>query len=123
MVQFVRSTCLVPSVVPSAPPSFHGSTSRKTAKMQVSLITFIPLEQFLQSNINLSHANGVKAKIGENDALLQESHQIATQLAKIAAFTQDYAASSVFRGITRRRLPHFPPSSLSRLVSRHDLMK
>lgn len=91
--------------------------------MQVSLITFIPLEQFLQSNINLSHANGVKAKIGENDALLQESHQIATQLAKIAAFTQDYAASSVFRGITRRRLPHFPPSSLSRLVSRHDLMK
>ncbi|WP_407055728.1 hypothetical protein [Paenibacillus dendritiformis] len=81
------------------------------------------MEQFLQSNINLSHANGLKAKIGENDALLQESHQIATQLAKIAAFTQDYAASSCFCGITRRRLPHFPPSSLSRLVSRRDLMK
>ncbi|WCR26439.1 hypothetical protein L3476_24930 [Paenibacillus thiaminolyticus] len=98
------------------------------------------MEEFLQNNINLKHLNGLKAKIGENDALLQESHPIATQLAKIAAFTQDYAAASVFRGITgysfprhyrlpfsaalpatvfrgipRRRLPRFPPSSQSRL--------
>ncbi|MFD3271796.1 hypothetical protein ACE3MS_17030 [Paenibacillus dendritiformis] len=80
------------------------------------------MEQFLQNNINLSHANGLKAKIGENDALLQESHQIATQLAKIAAFTQDYAASSVFRGITRRRSSALPafiviPSCLSSLFN------
>ncbi|WP_213471142.1 hypothetical protein [Paenibacillus dendritiformis] len=46
------------------------------------------MDQFLQNNINLSTINGFKAKIGENDALLQESHQIATQLAKIAAFTR-----------------------------------
>ncbi|MCY9621538.1 hypothetical protein M5X13_24030, partial [Paenibacillus thiaminolyticus] len=73
--------------------------------------------------------------------LLQESHPIATQLEKIAAFTQDYAAASVFRGIPGHRFPwhsrpplsvaltatafrgipghrfpwHFPPSSQSRL--------
>ncbi|NGP58518.1 hypothetical protein FLT15_08960 [Paenibacillus thiaminolyticus] len=72
--------------------------------------------------------------------LLQESHPIATQLAKIAAFTQDYAAASVFRGITGYRFPqHYrPPFSVafpaavfraSRLrrnpvfVARHYLMK
>ncbi|WP_146259613.1 hypothetical protein [Paenibacillus dendritiformis] len=88
MAQFVRSTCLVPSVVPAAPPSFHGSTSRKNCQnagfpYNVYSVGAIPAKQ-----INLSHANGLKAKIGENDALLQESHQIATQLAKIAAFTR-----------------------------------
>lgn len=65
----------------------------KAAKMQFSLMTFIPLEEFLQNSINFSHANGLKGKISENDVLLQEFRQIADKMARNPAFTQDFGSS------------------------------
>ncbi|WP_407053877.1 hypothetical protein [Paenibacillus dendritiformis] len=71
-------------------------------------MTLPPLQGFLQNCRNFSHVNGLKAIIGEIDALLQEFHQIVEQMAKIPAFTQDFAASSIFRSHCPRRLSHFP---------------
>ncbi|WP_220084762.1 hypothetical protein, partial [Paenibacillus dendritiformis] len=65
------------------------------------------LQGFLQNCRNFSHVSGLKAINGEIDALLQEFHQIADQMAKIPAFTQDFAASSIFRPHCPRRFPHF----------------
>ncbi|MGG3839229.1 hypothetical protein ABEV00_19710 [Paenibacillus thiaminolyticus] len=59
-------------------------------------MTLPPLRGFLQNCRNFSHVNGLKAIIGEIDALLQEFHQMVEQMAKIPAFTQDFAASSYF---------------------------
>ncbi|CAH8244065.1 hypothetical protein WJ0W_001304 [Paenibacillus melissococcoides] len=53
----------------------------------------------------------MKAIIGEIDALLQEFHQIVEQMVKIPAFTQDFAASSIFRSHCPRCLSHFPIST------------
>ncbi|WP_374017307.1 hypothetical protein ABU162_24550 [Paenibacillus thiaminolyticus] len=89
MVHFVRSACLVHSASTMLP----WLDLPKAAKIQFSLTTFIPLEEFLQNSINFSHPNGLKAKIGENDVLLQESHQIAAQIAKNPAFTQAFDSS------------------------------
>lgn len=60
LVRFVRSACLVRS----ASTLFPRLDLPKTAKMQFSRMSFIPLQEFLQNCMNSSHANGLKAKIG-----------------------------------------------------------
>ncbi|CAH8708047.1 hypothetical protein M5W83_01110 [Paenibacillus thiaminolyticus] len=57
-------------------PAFHSlrlfaEKLQKTAKLQFSLMIFTLLQEFLQNCINFSHANGLKAKNGEKDALFR----------------------------------------------------
>ncbi|WP_197259935.1 hypothetical protein [Paenibacillus dendritiformis] len=54
---------------------------RKAAKMQHSLATFTPLQEFLQNRINFLLNHKQNAKIGENNALLQEFNNMRVQVA------------------------------------------
>ncbi|RJG21997.1 hypothetical protein DQX05_19255 [Paenibacillus thiaminolyticus] len=54
--------------------------AKKTAKLQFSLVKFPPWKEFLQYRRNFSYTNGFKAKISENDAFLQQWHQIAAEI-------------------------------------------
>ena len=64
---------------------FAGNASKKLQNYSNSFIRITPLQQFLQNCRNPSHASGCEAKIGENDALLQESYHVAPERPKIPA--------------------------------------
>lgn len=48
--------------------------------MQYSLTAFTPSQEFLQNRINFRLDHRVKAKFGENNALLQEFNNIRVQI-------------------------------------------
>ncbi|CAH8772699.1 hypothetical protein [Paenibacillus dendritiformis] len=79
--------------------------AEKTVNMQFSMVTCTPLQEFLQNGINFRLFNRSKTKSDENNVLLQELHQIAPQITKIAVLTQDFTASSIFCRFARRRFP------------------
>ncbi|CAH8244039.1 hypothetical protein WJ0W_001278 [Paenibacillus melissococcoides] len=62
-------------------PASDSSPSRKCCEIKFSLATLIPLPKLLQNDMNLSHSHGWKAKLGSNDAFLQEWHPIAAEIA------------------------------------------
>ncbi|WP_374018278.1 hypothetical protein ABU162_00190 [Paenibacillus thiaminolyticus] len=63
----------------TAPPC--SKLAEKAAKLQYSASIFPPLSKILHHGINLSHPEGWKANIGENDALLQELYRKAADRA------------------------------------------
>ncbi|WP_407055986.1 hypothetical protein [Paenibacillus dendritiformis] len=79
--------------------------AEKTVNMQFFMVTCTPLQEFLQNCINFSLFNRSKTKIDENNVVLQEFHQIAPRITKIAVLTQDFTASSIFYRFARRRFP------------------
>ncbi|TDL55477.1 hypothetical protein E2R60_07925 [Paenibacillus dendritiformis] len=83
-------------------------------------MTYNPLEELLHSCINFRLSNRLKTKIDGNNVLLQEFHHIAAKIAKIAAFTQDFAAFPIIPACPLPRCPRrtfafsrFPPSILA----------
>jgi len=70
--------------------------------MQFFLTAFTSLQGLLQNCINFSLSSRWKAKIAENDVLLQEWLPIAAEIAQIPVLTQDSHC-----------LIHLPPRYLS----------
>ncbi|NGP62096.1 hypothetical protein FLT15_28320 [Paenibacillus thiaminolyticus] len=71
---------------------------KTSVNIQFSFLTWTPLQEFLQNSINFRLTNRLKIRMAENNVLLQEFHQIAAKIAKIAAFTSLLRKSKGFLG-------------------------